>query len=180
MARGDLKRRLNIVHREGNPVHPNLVRTGGLRLNRVRVDVLEQLEAPRAVGSPKHRDLRMISIEPDGGIGPRSAHSVTPDEREAKIRKEGDGRLDITNGDAHVFQRDIHALNDTDPCGAHNGSGAAVLGGIWLFVSPGGPELIPGVSLYAFLGALLAFAGFMLSLRAVAMVFGRGPNRDDP
>ena len=59
-------------------------------------------------------------------------------------------------------------------------SGAAVLGGIWLFVSPGGPELIEGVSLYAFLGALLAFAGFMLSLRAVAMVFGRGPTRDDP
>ncbi|SHJ26120.1 ubiquinone biosynthesis protein [Tessaracoccus bendigoensis DSM 12906] len=54
-------------------------------------------------------------------------------------------------------------------------SGSAVLGGILLFVAPGGPSLMPGLSWFSFLGALLAFAGFMLSLRAVAMVFGRGP-----
>lgn len=55
---------------------------------------------------------------------------------------------------------------------------AAIIGGIVLFIAPGGPQLLPGLSLYAFLGALLVFAGFMLSLRAVAMVFGRSSGED--
>lgn len=52
-------------------------------------------------------------------------------------------------------------------------AGFAVLGGIWLFTTSGGPFLLPGISWFAFLGAMLFFAGFMLALRAVAMVFGR-------
>lgn len=55
---------------------------------------------------------------------------------------------------------------------------AAILGGIILFIAPGGPQVLPGLSWYAFLGALLVFAGFMLSLRAVAMVFGRSSGED--
>lgn len=52
-------------------------------------------------------------------------------------------------------------------------SGASVIGGILLATSPGGPPLLPNLSAFAFLGYLLAFAGFVLALRAVALVFGR-------
>ncbi len=52
-------------------------------------------------------------------------------------------------------------------------SGASVIGGILLATSPGGPPLLPNMSAFAFLGYLLAFAGFVLALRAVALVFGR-------
>lgn len=55
-------------------------------------------------------------------------------------------------------------------------AGSAVLGGILLVVDSGGATLMPGLTTHAFLGALLAFAGFVLALRAVALVFGRaGP-----
>ena len=54
-------------------------------------------------------------------------------------------------------------------------AGSAVLGGIWLFTTPGGAVMMPGISWFSFLGALLVFAGFMLALRAVAMVLGRSP-----
>nr|NLD41000.1 AarF/ABC1/UbiB kinase family protein [Actinomycetales bacterium] len=49
----------------------------------------------------------------------------------------------------------------------------AVLGGIFLAVTPGGPELLPEVGLYTLFGGLLAFGGFLLSLRAVAHVFSK-------
>lgn len=52
-------------------------------------------------------------------------------------------------------------------------AGAAVLGGIALLVAGGGPELMPGMTLFQVAGYLLTFAGFVLSLRAVAQVFGR-------
>ncbi|MDO5495608.1 MAG: AarF/UbiB family protein [bacterium] len=49
----------------------------------------------------------------------------------------------------------------------------AVLGGIMLATNPGGPDLLPEVTLYNFFGSLLAFAGFVLALRSVAHVFSR-------
>ncbi len=49
---------------------------------------------------------------------------------------------------------------------------AAVLGGILLATAPGGVQLGSGVGLYPVLGSLLAFAGFVLALRCVALVFG--------
>lgn len=52
-------------------------------------------------------------------------------------------------------------------------SAASVLGGIILVTNGGGPMFLPGVTLYTVLGSLLTFAGFVLALRAVAMVFGR-------
>lgn len=39
---------------------------------------------------------------------------------------------------------------------------AGVVGGILLAVAPGGPQLAPGLGAYALVGALLAFAGFVL------------------
>lgn len=53
-------------------------------------------------------------------------------------------------------------------------AGAAVLGAISLVTSQSGPMIAPGITLFTLLGYLLGFAGFMLALRAVAMVFGRG------
>ena len=51
-------------------------------------------------------------------------------------------------------------------------AGAAVIGAILLVTSTGGPMLVAHLSLHHLLGYLLGFAGFMLSLRAVALIFG--------
>lgn len=50
-------------------------------------------------------------------------------------------------------------------------SGAAVLGGIMLSTGGGGGDLLPGISVFQVIGYLLAFAGFVLALRAVALIF---------
>lgn len=51
-------------------------------------------------------------------------------------------------------------------------SGFAVVGAILLVTASGGPEVY-GFRLFDILGFLLGFAGFILALRSVAMVFGR-------
>src|SRR5687767_3013539 len=50
-------------------MHADLVRPGGLRLNRVGVDVLEELEATVAVWRLEHRDVGVVAVEADGGVG---------------------------------------------------------------------------------------------------------------
>ncbi|EMY32838.1 hypothetical protein D477_018049 [Arthrobacter crystallopoietes BAB-32] len=58
---------------------------------------------------------------------------------------------------------------------------AATLGAIILIASDTGPMLTENVRMHAFFGYTLLFAGFVLSLRAVALVFRRHPessNRD--
>lgn len=52
-------------------------------------------------------------------------------------------------------------------------AGASVLGGIVLVTSGGGVEVLPGLGAFALLGYLLAFAGLILALRAVALIFTR-------
>ncbi len=52
-------------------------------------------------------------------------------------------------------------------------SGASVLGGILLVTTGGGPVLFAGVDALGLLGYLLAFAGVVLALRAVALIFTR-------
>ena len=52
-------------------------------------------------------------------------------------------------------------------------AGASVLGGILLVTAGGGLEVIPGLGAFALLGYLLAFAGLVLALRAVALIFTR-------
>lgn len=49
---------------------------------------------------------------------------------------------------------------------------AGLLGGIVLVTASGGPEVLPGVGAHMLVGSLVAFAGFVLGLRSVAMVFG--------
>lgn len=51
-------------------------------------------------------------------------------------------------------------------------SGAAVIGGIILVITPGGPLILPNMSLWTLLGGLLSFGGFVLALRSIAQVFG--------
>ena len=51
-------------------------------------------------------------------------------------------------------------------------AGAAVLGGILLITTPGGPLILPNLSLWTLLGGLLSFGGFVLALRSIAQVFG--------
>ena len=52
-------------------------------------------------------------------------------------------------------------------------AGAAVLGGILLVTTGGGLPLIAGIDTFSLLGFLLAFAGVILALRAVALIFTR-------
>jgi DNA invertase Pin-like site-specific DNA recombinase len=49
VPRGDLEGLVDVVDREGDAVHADLVRPRGLRLDRVGVDVLEELEATVAL-----------------------------------------------------------------------------------------------------------------------------------
>lgn len=52
-------------------------------------------------------------------------------------------------------------------------AGAATIGAIMLITSENGPIVPPGVSLHAMMGYFLLFAGFVLSLRSVALVFAQ-------
>ena len=60
---------------------PDLVRPGGLRLDRVGVDVLEELEATVAVWRLEHCDVGVVAVEADGGVGPLSTDRVTSERR---------------------------------------------------------------------------------------------------
>ncbi|PXA72767.1 ABC1 kinase family protein [Cryobacterium arcticum] len=59
--------------------------------------------------------------------------------------------------------------------GALIGIAAATLG-IVLVVSDSGPELVPGVQLFAFLGSTIGLVGFILLIRALRQVFLRRTN----
>lgn len=56
---------------------------------------------------------------------------------------------------------------------------AAVLGAILLVVNGGGPVLGPGLDLFSVLGYLLGFAGFVLAVRAVALIYGPGTRQQN-
>jgi hypothetical protein len=49
-------------------MHADLVRPGGLRLDRVAVDVLEELEATVAVWRLEHREVGVVAVKADGGV----------------------------------------------------------------------------------------------------------------
>ena len=53
-------------------------------------------------------------------------------------------------------------------------AGAAVVGAIMLITTEEGPLLTEGIHLYAFFGFALLFGGFVLSMRALMLVFKRG------
>jgi hypothetical protein len=68
-------------------VHADLVRSGGLRLDRVGVDVLEKLEATAAVWRLEHGDVGVVTVEADGGVGPLAADRVAAEDCQAEIGK---------------------------------------------------------------------------------------------
>jgi hypothetical protein len=77
------------------------------------MDVLEQLEATVAVGRLQHGDSRVVAVEADRGVGPLSADRVTAENREPQVGEEGDGRFQVTDGDADVLELDGHVVQAT-------------------------------------------------------------------
>src|SRR3954466_6692405 len=114
VPRGDLESLVDVVDRESHAVHTDLVRPGGLRLDRVGVDVLEELEATVAVWRLKHRDLGVVAVEADGGVGPLSIDRGTAENGQPEISEEGDRRFEVADGDADVLELDGHALHATE------------------------------------------------------------------
>src|SRR4051794_750298 len=111
---GDLEGLVDVVDRESHPVHTDLVGPSGLRLDRVGVEVLEELEATVAVRRLEHRDVGVVAVEADGGVGPLSLDRGTADNGQPEIREEGDRRFEVADGDADVLELDGHALQATE------------------------------------------------------------------
>src|SRR6516225_1458659 len=99
-TRGDLEGLVDVVDRESHAVHADLVRPGGLRVDRVGVDVLEELEATVAVWRLEHGDLGVVAVEADGGVGPLSADRVAAEDGQPEVGEEGDRRFEVADGDA--------------------------------------------------------------------------------
>src|SRR5215207_3937996 len=91
-------------------MHADLVGAGRLRLDRVGVDVLEELEATIAVRRLKHRDVGVVAVKADGGVGPLATDGVSAEDGQAEVGEEGDRRVQVADGDADVVELDGHAL----------------------------------------------------------------------
>ena len=115
MPRGDLEGLVDVVDGEGDAVHADLVGSGGLGLDRVGVDVLEELEATVAVRRLQHRDLGVVAVEADGGVGPLATDRVAADDRQPEVGEEGDRRFEVADGDADVLELDGHVSHATEP-----------------------------------------------------------------
>src|SRR3954467_149278 len=112
----DLEGLVEIVYRECDAVHPYLVGTGRVRLDRVGMDVLEKLQASFAIRRLEHCDLGVIPVQPDGGVGPLSTDRVPAENAQPEIREEGDRLFDVANGDADVLELDGHGFYSRDSC----------------------------------------------------------------
>jgi hypothetical protein len=80
-------------------------------LDRVGVDVLEQLKATVAVWRLEHGDVGVVAIEADGSVGPLATNRVTPENGQTEVGEEGDRRFKVADGDADVLEFDGHALH---------------------------------------------------------------------
>ncbi len=110
MLRGDRERVIDVVDGEGDAVHPDLIGECWLRLDRVGVDVLEELELAVAVWCLQNGDPGVVAVQADSSVGPLTADRVTADDRQAEVGEEGDRFFDVANGDADVLQLDGHGL----------------------------------------------------------------------
>src|SRR5882757_4982523 len=115
VLRGYLKGLIDVVDREGDAMHADLVGTSGLRLDRFGVDVLEELKATVTVRRLEHRDFGVIAIKADGSVGPLTTDRVTAEDREAEVGEKGDRCFEVANGDADVLKFDGHAWHATEP-----------------------------------------------------------------
>ena len=97
-----------------HPVHADLVRLGGLRLDRLGVDVLEELEATVAVWRLEHGDVGVVAVEAYGGVAPLSTDRVTAEDGEPEVDEEGDRRFEVADGDTDVLKLDGHGSHATN------------------------------------------------------------------
>ena len=96
-------------------MHADLVGTGGLRLDRFGVDVLEELKATVTVWRLEHRDVGVVAIKADGSVGPLTTDRVTANDGEAEVGEKGDRCFEVANGDTDVLEFDGHELHATEP-----------------------------------------------------------------
>ncbi len=115
MLRSYLEGFVDVVDREGDAVHANIVGTSGLRLDRFGMDVLKEFKATVTVWRLEHRYLGVVAIKADGGVGPLAADGVTADDREAEVGEKGDRCFEVANGDADILKLDGHAVHATQP-----------------------------------------------------------------
>jgi len=100
----DLESGVQIIDLQGDAVHPDLVGEGRPGRDRRGVDVLEQLDASVPVRGAEQRDPGVVAVEPDGCVRPLPADLVGAQEGEAEVGEEGDGGVQVTDGDADVFK----------------------------------------------------------------------------
>src|SRR3712207_6136168 len=56
----------------------------------------------------EHRDLGVVAVKSDGGVGPLAADGVPADQHEAEVGAEGDRFFEVANGDADVLESAGH------------------------------------------------------------------------
>ncbi len=114
VPRGGLERLIDVVNREGDAVHADLIRLCGLGFDRVGMDVLEEFEATAAVWRLEHGDVGVVAVEAHGGVGPLATNRVATEDGQTKIGKERDCRLEVTDGDTDILEFDGHPQHATD------------------------------------------------------------------
>ena len=112
MPRGDREGLVDVVDRESHPMHADLVRPGGLRLDRVGVDVLEELEATVAVWRLGIAMLAWLPSRPTA-VSVHSPLTVSRPRTVSPRSVKSDRRFQVADGDADVLQLDAHALHAT-------------------------------------------------------------------
>ena len=70
MPSGYLESLVDVVDRERDAVHTNLVGASGFGLDRFRMDVLEELKTTLTVRCLEHGDVGMVAVKTDSRIGP--------------------------------------------------------------------------------------------------------------
>lgn len=110
VLRSYFKGLVDVVNREGNAVHSDVVRTSWVRLDRFRVDVFEEFQLTLTIRGFEHRNFRVVAIKSDRSIGPLAADRVTADNRKTEICEKSDCCFEVPNCNADVLKFDGHAL----------------------------------------------------------------------
>lgn len=115
VTRGNAQGLVDVVDGEGHAMHADLVRKSRCRLDRRGVDVLEEFDLASTIRGLQHGDPGVVAVQPHRRVGPLTADGVLPHQREAEIREECDRGVQVANGDADVFEPDVHAPDATRP-----------------------------------------------------------------
>lgn len=110
---GYLEGLIDVIYREGHAVHADVVGARRLRLDRLGMDVFEELKPTVTVRGLEHRNFGVVSIKSNGSIGPLAADRVPAHDRKTEIGEKGDSCFDVANSDAHILKFDGHALKAT-------------------------------------------------------------------